>query len=101
MELLGQAHRNDDALGFCFVVVLVAMVVSISLLVVLGQRASWRQTLSRVAAHLYGRWNGEIRLSGDQSGEPLRKGQTALIPACLTESLDVDSETVLLDAYLP
>jgi hypothetical protein len=55
MELLGQAHRNDDGVGFCLFVVVVAIVVVVSLLVALGQRASWRQTLGRVATHLHGR----------------------------------------------
>jgi mannose-6-phosphate isomerase len=44
---------------------------------------------------------GEIRLSGDPFGQPLRKGETALLPACLTESIEVDADAVLLDAYLP
>ncbi|HUE71509.1 MAG TPA: type I phosphomannose isomerase catalytic subunit [Pirellulaceae bacterium] len=51
--------------------------------------------------HILAVLDGEIRLSGDPSGEPLRKGQTALIPACLTESVEVADESVLLDAYLP
>jgi mannose-6-phosphate isomerase len=51
--------------------------------------------------HIIAVLDGEVRLSGDPTGEPLTKGQTVLLPACLTESLEVVRETVLLDAYLP
>ncbi len=51
--------------------------------------------------HIVAVLDGEVRLSGDPSGRPMQKGDTALIPACLTESLEVGPEAILLDAYLP
>ena len=51
--------------------------------------------------HIVAVLDGEVRLSGDPSGQPLRKGETALIPACRTESIEVGEAAVLLDAYLP
>jgi mannose-6-phosphate isomerase len=51
--------------------------------------------------HLLAVLEGEMRLSGDPTGQPLRKGETVLLPACLTESIEVENETVLLEAYLP
>jgi len=55
MELFGQVNRHDDALAACFPILLVAVVVTVALLVALGQRSSFRQTLARVATHLHGR----------------------------------------------
>jgi mannose-6-phosphate isomerase len=51
--------------------------------------------------HLLAVLDGEIRLADDPAGRPLRKGETALIPACRTESIEVDEAAVLLDSYLP
>jgi mannose-6-phosphate isomerase len=51
--------------------------------------------------HIIAVLDGEVRLSADPTGQPLTKGQTVLLPACLTVSLEVVRETVLLDAYLP
>lgn len=45
--------------------------------------------------------SGEILLSDDPAAEPLKRGQTALIPASVTASIVVEPETVLLEAYLP
>ena len=61
----------------------------------------FRPPLADDRFHIIAVLEGEVRLSGDPSRQPLRKGQTALIPACLTESVEAESETVLLDAYLP
>lgn len=51
--------------------------------------------------HILAVLEGEMRLSGDPSAHPLRKGETALVPACVTESIDVCEDAVFLDAYLP
>ncbi|HZL91946.1 MAG TPA: class I mannose-6-phosphate isomerase, partial [Pirellulaceae bacterium] len=51
--------------------------------------------------HIIAVLEGGIRLVGDPSGQSLHKGETALLPAALTASLDFEDETVLLEAYLP
>ena len=52
--------------------------------------------------HLLAVLEGEMRLTGDSAERPLRKGDTALLPACLTASLEVASDSASwLDAYLP
>ena len=45
---------------------------------------------------------GEVRLAGDPSGQPLQRGQTALLPAALGPiAATAESPATLLEAYLP
>jgi hypothetical protein len=45
---------------------------------------------------------GEVEITGDPCDTPLRRGDTALVPAVLgTVAIKPLNFTVLLDAYLP
>lgn len=52
--------------------------------------------------HLVAVLEGAVELAGDVTGQPLAKGQTALIPAaCNSRNLVPREASVLLDIYLP
>jgi mannose-6-phosphate isomerase len=52
--------------------------------------------------HIVAVLEGAVDLEGDPTGEPLRRGQTALIPAaCTARMLTPRVPSVLLDIYLP
>jgi mannose-6-phosphate isomerase len=52
--------------------------------------------------HIISVLSGGVRVEGDPTEVPLRKGQTTLLPgASAAVRLDPESETILLDAYLP
>lgn len=50
--------------------------------------------------HILAVLSGEVHLRGDPAGQPLRTGQTALIPASLAASAEIAGTAVWLDAYL-
>ena len=51
--------------------------------------------------HLLAVLDGGLRMQGDVSGQPLLKGQTALVPACCECLLEPEGPTLMLDVYLP
>ena len=51
--------------------------------------------------HILAVLEGEVSLRGDPTGQSLRRGDTALIPASVTASIVAEPEAVLLEAYLP